>query len=89
MWRRRKVTGRRRILLNLPFGAARLQASLLELLPAPPLTRGQVDLLRSENVVAPDAPGLAELGIAPTPLEVIVPQFLRAYTLPATRQPVV
>ena len=84
-----QVTGRRRILLNLPFAAARLQASLLELLPAPPLTRGQVDLLRSDNVVAPDAPGLAELGIAPTPLEVIVPQYLRAYTLPATRLPVV
>ena len=84
-----EVTGRRRILFNLPFAIARLQASLLEFLPVPPLTRGQVDLLRYDNVVAPDAPGLADLGIAPTPLEVIVPQYLRAYTLPATRLPVV
>ena len=84
-----KVTGRRRLLLNLPFGVARLQASLLEFLPAPPLTPDQVDLLKRDNVVAPAAPGLAELGIAPTPLEVIVPQYLRAYALPATRLPVV
>jgi NADH dehydrogenase len=83
-----EVTGRRRLLLNLPFGLATLQAGLLELLPVPPLTRDQVAMLRRDNVVSPSMPGLAELGIAPTPLEVIVPTYLRAFALQATRLPV-
>ena len=83
-----KVTGRRRLLVNLPFGIAALQAKLLQYLPAPPLTPDQVQLLKRDNVVTAGAPGLAELGIAPTPLEVIVPQYLKAFALPTARVPV-
>ncbi len=74
-----RVTGRRRLLLPLPFSLARLQARLLELLPSPPLTRDQVTLLERDNVASPSAAGLAELGITPTPLEVIVPDYLATY----------
>ncbi len=74
-----RVTGRRRLLLPLPFSLARLQARLLELLPSPPLTRDQVTLLERNNVASPSAAGLAELGITPTPLEVIVPDYLATY----------
>jgi len=74
-----RVTGRRRLLVTLPFGLARLQARFLELLPNPPLTRDQVALLERDNVVNPQMPGLAELGIQPTPVEAIVPSYLRAY----------
>jgi NADH dehydrogenase len=82
-----KVTGRRRLLLNLPFGAAELQAKILQHLPEPPLTPDQVELLKRDNVVSPGAAGLAELGIQPTPLEVIVPQYLRAYARPGLHLP--
>ena len=44
-----KVLGRRRLLLNVPFGVAALQARLLELLPEPPLTRDQVELLKQRQ----------------------------------------
>lgn len=74
-----RVTGRRRLLLPLPFGLARIQARFLELLPTPPLTRDQVALLERDNVVTAGMPGLAELGIRPTPVEAIVPGYLRAY----------
>ena len=84
-----RVTGRRRLLVNLPFGLARLQASILQHLPEPPLTPDQLELLKHDNVVMPGAPGLAELGIQPTPLEVVVPQYLRAYARPDLRPPVV
>jgi NADH dehydrogenase len=84
-----KVTGRRRLLLDLPFGIAALQARLLRFLPEPPLTEDQLELLKRDNVVAAGAPGLAELGIAPTPLELIVPTYLKAFTLPSARLPVV
>ena len=83
-----KVTGRRRLLVNLPFSLATLQAKLLQFLPEPPLTPDQVELLKRDNVVAKDTAGLAQLGIAPTPLEVIVPQYLKAYALPVARVPV-
>ncbi len=69
------MTGRRRLLLDLPFGVAAFQARLLHFLPEPPLTPDQVELLKRDNVVAPGAAGLAELGITPTPLEMIVPHL--------------
>jgi uncharacterized protein YbjT (DUF2867 family) len=71
-----KVLGRRRLLLNLPFGMAALQARFLELLPEPPLTRDQVELLKHDNVLTPGTPGLEALGVTPTPIELIVPQYL-------------
>ena len=84
-----RVTGRRRLLLNLPFGLARLQAALLEWLPLPPLTRDQVEMLKRDNVASPTMPGLADLGVAPTPYEVIVPQYVRTFSLPTARLPAV
>jgi NADH dehydrogenase len=78
-----EVVGRRRLLLNVPFGLANLQARVLELLPAPLLTRDQVELLKRDNVAAPDMPGLEALGITPTPIELIVPQYLAPYSAPA------
>jgi uncharacterized protein YbjT (DUF2867 family) len=74
------TTGRRRLLLPLPFSAARMQASFLQLLPKPPLTPDQVELLRADNVVSEAAARedrtLAGLGIAPEAVEVIVPTYL-------------
>ena len=84
-----EVTGRRRLLLDLPFGIAALQARLLQFLPEPPLTPDQLELLKKDNVVAAGAPGLTDLGVTPTPLELIVPTYLKAFSLPAARLPVV
>ena len=74
-------TGRNRFLCNLPFGLAALQGAILERLPGGKtlLTRDQVELLKRDNVVAAGAPGLAELGIAPTPAEAIIPTYLDIY----------
>jgi NADH dehydrogenase len=81
-----QVIGRRRLLVPLSFELARLQARLLEWLPEPPLTRDQVELLKTDNVVAPDAKTLQDLGITPTPIELIVPDYLARYrSRPAQR----
>ncbi len=71
-----RTIGRKRMLVPLPFPLAALEAAFLEWLPKPPLTRDQIKLLMSDNVVAPCSPGLAELGIAPTALEAVVPSYL-------------
>ena len=72
---------RRRTLVSLPFGIAKLQALLLQFAPgALKLTPDQVALLRSDNMVsdAAKAAGLTMegLGIATDSLEAIAPQYL-------------
>jgi uncharacterized protein YbjT (DUF2867 family) len=76
-----RETGRKRLLLPLPLGLAEIEAALLSLLPLPTplLTRDQVRLLRRDNVVSPDALGLAELAIVPTAAELILPTYLDIY----------
>ena len=72
--------GRRRLLLPVPGALAMLPARILELSPFPPLlTRDQIRMLGSDNVAGADAPGLAELGIAPTPLDAVAPGYLARY----------
>lgn len=83
-----RTLNRRRALLSLPFGAAAMQARLLELLPEPMLTRDQVELLKRDNVVSPGAAGLAELGVPATPLETVVPHYLRGYARFPNRLPI-
>jgi len=70
---------RRRLLIPVPFAVAEIMARPLELLPVPPLTRDQVRLLRHDNVVASGAQTLADLGITPTSVEVILPTYLDRY----------
>jgi len=72
-------TGRRRILVPIPFALAAIKAFFLQFAPRPLLTPDQVKLLRHDNVVAPTAPGLAELGIRPTTVEAEVPVYLWRY----------
>lgn len=74
-----RVTGRRRLLVPLPFAVAKVQAAFLQFLPKPPLTPDQVHLLKVDNVVRGGKPGLAELGITPATAEAIVPTYLHRY----------
>jgi uncharacterized protein YbjT (DUF2867 family) len=79
---------RRRLLLPLPFGVAKLQAAIFELvskvplrvLSKPLLTRDQVELLRYDNVVSDtarrDGLTLEGLGITPQSIAAIVPTYL-------------
>jgi len=74
-----RTTGRRRALVNLPFGLATAMAAVLEKLPMPLLTRDQVALLRHDNVVSPGAADLRSLAIEPTAMEAVVPQYLEIF----------
>lgn len=74
---------RKRLLVPLPFGAAKLMAAVLGILPKPMLTMDQVKLLQSDNVVseAAEADGLTlqGLGISPQAVDGIVPEYLERY----------
>lgn len=78
-----QVVRRRRLILNIPFGIARIMAFFMDmvaivsggLVPAQ-ITRDQVKSLRVDNVVSEGAKGFADLGIRPTALEAILPDYL-------------
>ena len=74
-----KETGRHRRLINVPMGLARSQAAIMELVPGKPFTRDQLLMLQQDCIVGADVPGLSELGIVPTPVELVVPAYLRRF----------
>ena len=66
----------RPILIPIPFAAWHALAWCAEMLPSPPVTRNQVDLMQVENVSSPEMPGFGELGIAPHSVEQILQEIL-------------
>ncbi|QEE37031.1 complex I NDUFA9 subunit family protein [Octadecabacter sp. SW4] len=77
------VIRRRRMVVNIPFPIARLMAfgfsvgRVLSLgMVRGPLTKDQVINLKNDNIVAQGAQGFAALGIAPVPMEAILPDYL-------------
>lgn len=77
------VIRRRRLILNIPFFAARIMGGVFDfastvsggLIPAM-VTRDQVKNLRTDNVVADGAKGFADLGIKPVALEAVLHDYL-------------
>jgi NADH dehydrogenase len=71
-----RLMSKRRLLMPVPFAVAEIQARLFELLPNPPLTTGQVDLLKTDNVASGTLPGLRELNIEPKTVEKVVTTYI-------------
>jgi NADH dehydrogenase len=84
-----KTTHRDRKMIDIPMGIARLQAFFLQHVPGKPLTPDQLLMLSKDNVVAPGALGLADLGIVATPVELVVPGYLSRYQPGGGRRPTV
>ena len=72
-------THRKRMLVNLPFGVAKIEASFLSLLPKPLLTPDQVESLKSDSIVAAGALSLESLGVNATGLDSVLPSYLPSY----------
>ncbi len=75
------VTGRQRFLVPVPTALLSFKAMFLELLPEPPLTRDQIAMLASDNIVSadPDIVRFSDLGISPAALEAVAPDYLARY----------
>jgi NADH dehydrogenase len=54
----------------------------MQFMPKPMLTPDQVKLLYRDSVATPGAPGLADLGVAPTALELVLPTYLARFRHP-------
>jgi uncharacterized protein YbjT (DUF2867 family) len=59
-----------------PFALWRLLARVAAILPHPPVTISQVELMEVDNLVSPDAAGFADLGIAPRPIDEVLSGLL-------------
>lgn len=78
---------RRRLVLGLPFIAGSIMGGILDGVQAATLglfnnglvTRDQVRNLKRDNVVTPGAAGLDTLGITPTALDAVLPEYLWRY----------
>jgi uncharacterized protein YbjT (DUF2867 family) len=57
--------GKRPVLLPLPFAVWRALVGAGELLPKPPLTRNQLELMEIDTVASSDRPGFQSLGMSP------------------------
>ena len=87
MGRMLKVIQRRRVVLNVPFFLARIIGGVADIGSAITgglvrnslLTGDQVRSLAHDNVVAPGARTLADLGITATPMEAVLPEYLWRY----------
>ncbi len=79
-----RVIRRRALILTVPFFVARIMAFVLDwvqkltlgVIHNGTLTRDQVRNLARDNVVTGDHPGFADLGIAPSAMEVVLPEYL-------------
>ncbi|MFQ6546992.1 complex I NDUFA9 subunit family protein [Aestuariibius sp. 2305UL40-4] len=78
-----EIIRRRRLVANIPFGIGHLMGwgfGLAEKLSfgivKAPITRDQVRNLAQDNVVSEGAMGFAELGIEPTAMEAVLPEYL-------------
>lgn len=72
-------TQRRRSFIRIPFIGAKIIALFLELLPKPPLTRDQVESLKTDNVTANNALTLSDLGIHAHAMDTILPAYLERF----------
>ena len=84
MQRMLKIVNRKRLVLGMPMWMGRLMAFSFDMLQAVTfglfsntmLTRDQVKNLSRDNVVAEDARGFADLGIEPTAMTAVLPEYL-------------
>jgi uncharacterized protein YbjT (DUF2867 family) len=87
MHRMLTVIQRRRLVLGLPFFVGAIMGGVLDMVQAVTLglfnnglvTRDQVRNLKRDNVVAPGAAGFAALGITPTAMDAVLPEYLWRY----------
>lgn len=77
------VIGRKRLLVSVPWSIASLMGSVMGLLPKPQLTRDQVEMLKSDNIVSDAAQSegrtFAGLGMTPQAADAILPSYLWQY----------
>jgi uncharacterized protein YbjT (DUF2867 family) len=74
-----REAGLKRLLIPVPFAAWHALAWIAEMVPSPPITRNQVELMQVDNVPSSEMPGFGELGISPHAVEETLQEILRMH----------
>lgn len=74
-----RCTCRRRALVPVPFGAAKLLGRVLGLMPNPLLTADQVESLKTDNIVREGALTLSDLGVQARDMDTLLPTWLEHF----------
>jgi uncharacterized protein YbjT (DUF2867 family) len=72
-----RTAGLRPALMRMPFAFWDALAGVAEILPHPPLTRNQVDLMQIDTTASDNLPGFGVLGISPRSLEAELEAMLK------------
>jgi uncharacterized protein YbjT (DUF2867 family) len=78
-----RIAGLRPVLIRMPFAFWNALAGLAQMLPQPPLTRNQVELMQIDTTASENVPGFRALGISPRSLEDELEAILRPNKLRA------
>ena len=70
---------KKRALIPVPIFAMQVPAAMASILPNPPITRDQLLMLDTDNIVNGDMPDITSFGITPQPIEAHVPNYLSCY----------
>lgn len=71
--------GKSRPLVSVPWPLAKMKAGVLGMLPCPLLTTDQVESLKTDNVTSGGEKTFTDIGIAPTAIDLVVPQYLSRF----------
>jgi uncharacterized protein YbjT (DUF2867 family) len=71
------IAGLRPVLMRMPFAFWKALAGVAEMLPQPPLTRNQVELMKIDTTASERLPGFRGLGISPRSLEAELEAMVR------------
>ena len=74
-----RKAGLKPILIPFPFAAWQALAWTAEMMPNPPITRNQVELMQVDTVTSPEMPGFGDLGISPRAVEETLQEILRLH----------
>ena len=73
------AAGIKPLLIPVPFAGWGALAWIAEMLPSPPITRNQVELMQIDSTPRPDMPWLGELGISPHSIEEMLQDIVRRH----------
>ena len=71
-----KEIKKKRLLIPIPFGLAKIQSYFLQMIPKPILTPDQVEILKYNNITSGKYPNLEDLGISGKNIESILPKYI-------------
>ena len=71
--------GKKRALIPVPILAMQVPAAMASILPNPPITRDQLRMLDTDNIVNENMLDITSFGITPQPIEAHVPNYLSCY----------